>query len=413
MAQERHGERKTDITLLLWRCIVHHPNRNSTMNPLFFSLIMLLWPYHPAYPQSGAVKQVFAGAQKASTTKYRVQPAQITLEMGFGQAMGSVSDRLAKLDYQRIHTIELVYSDYPKEYPHQQLNLQRFEQIGKLLPGIFEQPHIRWRIVRQTDCLTKQAASSLFHGFVISFEEYKQTLTVDYQKNTSVIKEAYLALPAEARQFLSMGDDTLAFDVLDRNIENWQNIALVSDWTASMYLHTTQVLRWHIMRQAESNIRQFVFFNDGDAKKQDEKIVGKTGGIYSIKAADYTEVIELMRQVKDKGDGGDLPENDIEALLAAQQQFPDAGEVVLIADNRSNIRDLALVPQLKRPVRIILARIVNDDIAYIKGVYVKIALATGGSLHTRYRDYTTKQELEQLIRDILAARQELRSHRRR
>jgi hypothetical protein len=205
-----------------------------------------------------------------------------------------------------------------------------------------------------------------------------------------------------------MGKDTLAYDVLERNREHWKHVTIISDWTASMYAHTTQVLRWHLARIDESRIINFIFFNDGDHKQLSEKVVGSTGGIYATKSKDYLEVIRLMRHVKEMGDGGDLPENDMEAIIYAIEHFPESENFVLIADNRSDIRDFELLEKINRPIHIILARVFLDNVAYIKGQYLHLAMKTGGTIHTRFYDYTTPQALEQLKREIIEARRKLR-----
>lgn len=78
----------------------------------------------------------------------------------------------------------------------------------------------------------------------------------------------------------------------------------------------TAVYKW--MKQAKDktkNIRYFVFFNDGDDKINSTKVVGSTGGIYSMVANNLNQVLATMQTAIENGNGGDLPENDIEAIL--------------------------------------------------------------------------------------------------
>ena len=356
------------------------------------------------------VKTVYNQAQHITTNRYIIEEDQIAIDMSFGEASVINEEVLNNILQSNIRRVDLVYSDFPKELSFESLNINRLNNLKKRIPGLFEIDSIKWTMVRQTDCITKSQAEQLFHGFVFSTKKsLDHSIQVDYQKNISTIKETYFSLPPEDRKFLAMGNDTLAFDILERNLHNWKEVTIVSDWTASMYPYTTQILRWHISRFGESNIRNFVFFNDGDDKKTKEKELGNTGGIYAIKADSLQQVISLMKEVMEKGDGGDLPENDIESLLYSMEQFPESKEFVLIADNRSAVRDIELLMKIDRPIRIILGRIFMDDLAYIKGAYIKLAMYTGGSLHTRFNDYTNSYELEQLTKEVLQARRRLRA----
>ena len=77
------------------------------------------------------------------------------------------------------------------------------------------------------------------------------------------------------------------------------------------------------------------------------------------------------------GGGGDGPENDIEGVLAGIKEAPFFTDLILIADNYSDVRDIELVSRVNKPVKIILCGgdvDVNED-------YLNIAKATGGSIH--------------------------------
>ena len=82
-----------------------------------------------------------------------------------------------------------------------------------------------------------------------------------------------------------------------------------------------------------------------------------------------------------------LAENDLEAVLHAQHQFPEAESFVLIADNSSPVKDMYLLAQIKKPVRIMLCGANKYDLKKaIQPDYLKIAAATRGSLHTLTTD---------------------------
>jgi hypothetical protein len=75
-------------------------------------------------------------------------------------------------------------------------------------------------------------------------------------------------------------------------------------------------------------------------------------------------------------------------LIKTQERAPECKEIIMIADNFANVKDISLLEKVKKPVHIILcgARVgVNLD-------YLNIARATGGSVHT------IEQDLEDLAK---------------
>lgn len=372
-----------------------------------FKLVLLLG-VSPAYSQRQKAEQLYEKAIELTTGVYELKEDQVAINMSYGMFNSVEQSMLDTFNIDSIKHIDLVFSDFPVDQSFRELNIRRIATLGELLPGILEKEDIRWQLIRQLDCRSKPEAERLFHGFAFSVNANEQVIKADYQKNITEVKEAFLSLPPEDRRFLSMGTDTLAFDVLDRNVRNWKNVTIVSDWTASMYPYTTQVLRWHISRLEDSNISNFVFFNDGDNKKNNEKVIGETGGIYAIQSDSFRLVIDLMKYVMEQGSGEDLPENDVEALLFSIDSFPNAQALVLIADNKSAVRDIGLLNQITKPVHVVLARVFMDDVAYIRSHYLKMAIVTGGSLHTRDRDYVTAEDLEKLRREIIIRRREIK-----
>jgi hypothetical protein len=103
-------------------------------------------------------------------------------------------------------------------------------------------------------------------------------------------------------------------NVLTRN--NWTDILAVVDVTGSMQSCAAAVFKWMKLSQDKTkNIRYYVFFNDGDEKPNSAKVIGSTGGIYGIAANNLNKVLATMQSAIKNGNGGDIPENDIEAIL--------------------------------------------------------------------------------------------------
>lgn len=166
--------------------------------------------------------------------------------------------------------------------------------------------------------------------------------------------------------------------VLNRNRERWKSKMIVTDVTGSMYPYIEQVTLWHSLEMMEKQSSQYIFFNDGDQTPDRMKIIGRTGGIYSVTNGDHASIIRTMNMAMRNGSGGDAPENNIEALLKAQEIKSTNSEVILVADALSPVKDIPILEALHVPVRVILC----GSYLAICTDYLEIALKTGGSVHT-------------------------------
>lgn len=174
----------------------------------------------------------------------------------------------------------------------------------------------------------------------------------------------------------------LIFKVFDRN-KQWKNCLIVTDVTGSMYPYLAQFQLWHKLHlMANSGNHDFVFFNDGDNKPDHVKEMGSVGGIYYVNADNYDELNTTMTKSMRKGGGGDCPENNIEAVLDGLKKNPNCKEVIMIADNAATPRDLALLDQVKVPIRLVLCGTqfgINTD-------YLNMIRKNKGSIHTIEND---------------------------
>lgn len=158
-----------------------------------------------------------------------------------------------------------------------------------------------------------------------------------------------------------------------------------------MFPYTQQLFLYFKLQTLKRIERAFVFFNDGDRTPDEKKVTGKTGGIYFQKLKNYEELEKLAKAAISGGYGGDSPENDIEALIKAQAVCPECKELILIADNFSNMRDYSLMSQIQKPVRVVLC----GSYAGINTEYLDLARITKGSVHTIEEDLENLMELNE------------------
>jgi len=187
-----------------------------------------------------------------------------------------------------------------------------------------------------------------------------------------------------ARYYNPPFSDSVVTTVMRRNIHlDTSATLLVEDVTGSMYPYIYQAFDWR--RKYHSQITKYTFFNDGDNTPHHAKVIGATGGIYELESNAISKIEAHVQMVMRKGNGGDGPENNIEATLYALKQFPDSDSLIMIVDNWAPVKDIILLTELvekRKPVHVILCGYrgaINSD-------YIKIAIETKGTIHTIEED---------------------------
>jgi len=194
-------------------------------------------------------------------------------------------------------------------------------------------------------------------------------------------------------------EDSSVFRILDRHPE-WSDLAVVMDWTGSMYPYGAQLVRWHQLNLSKGVVKHLAVFNDGDDRRRNDimpnKPIGHTGGVYFLEPDNLESIIALMETVMLNGDGGDLPENDLEAVLSAAKEYPSAGKLLLISDGNSRVRDMALLSYLNVPVIIIPCGLKQQE---IHPDYLTMAWHTGGSVLLEGDELHFKEPRQELRRN--------------
>ncbi len=372
-------------------------------NLLLLVLIGLVQPM-----QAQSVNISFSSIYQLDT--FETKKANIVIPLQFGEMDFSLPDETISkhLELADSVLIRMYYSKYPqtKEY---QVNQQKMLNDGRVtnlfnhLP-ILKTKHINLEVIRQENCKNESEARQLFHGFLIFYKEKESVKTKSptakeefYKKYKHFnIKEINNEFSKEIKRMI-INKDSTTYHVFERNFASLDSIVIVADWTSSMYPYTLQLLVWQVKRAIQTNyIVGYVFFNDGDTTPDKDKKIGQTRGIYISKSADFTEALRKMEECKKNGNGGgDIEENDIEAVLKAIEEFPYAKHFILIADNFGKIRDIDLLHKVQKPIHIVLARAPKPSM--ITTDYIQVALRTGGSLHLKDRDFSTPEQLKTLL----------------
>ena len=263
--------------------------------------------------------------------------------------------------------VELWFSLHPlaNEAWQHQLNIHRLSYLFEQYPVLKELSIDQFRLKGQ--CATNENSNPklFFHGFVL-----KTTISDD-------VPDFY---DLEALEIIADKDSTV-WKVFDRQ-SNWNQMLVIADLTASMSRYTAQLLLWYQLQQKENTIKYLLFFNDGNQKTTPEKTIGQTGGFYHAVADSLNLIAQIATQTVQNGHGGDLRENDLEALLFGMSKCPHCEDIVLIADNQASPRDLVLSSKIDRPIHVLLCNTsfgINPD-------YLTLARDSGGSIHTLEED---------------------------
>lgn len=337
------------------------------MKNLLVLFLLLSWiPMISQTPPTEPEKQEMPVYEMSTFDTY------VALEMGYAKSSFKNPEIKKTWDEKRVYQIELVFTRYPYKLDkwltaYDQLLKARLKALYALDSTLFSDERITWKYVMQTDGKTEAEAKKMFHGFIIHTKKPDDKLS-DIEAITFRNKEI---------------EDSTAYNVLERHKE-WKNKLIVLDWTGSMYRYGASVLLWHRLNLETKSVKHFVFFNDGNERKSSAKRIGKTGGIYHTPADRIDSVLLKMQLVMERGNGGDADENDVEALLKSTLRLKDFEEVILIADNRSSVRDLILSKELKHPIKVILCGV--DAAHPIHEDYLTLARISGGSVHTIEKD---------------------------
>jgi hypothetical protein len=298
----------------------------------------------------------------------------VVLQMKYGES--TIVKATNALDLKKsgcnILSVDLVYTDYNGYEKQKRLNTKRITDLYFDFPELFEQSLTKWRFVEQLGYATEEGAKTLFHGVVIKYTLVPPYIPASIHSMLSDLKKEKLS-------------DTSLFRIF-RKYPKYFEEQICIDFTGSMSPYYFQVFVWMKLKESKKTMN-FTLFNDGDAKSTDSKHIGSTGGIYFCSSNSIDTVIKTAFTCISNGSGGDSPENDIEAVLSSLKKFPETKEIILIADNWSDMRDYSLLKNINKPVRVILCGTNRRGVSCaINAQYLNLAYVTKGSIHTIEQD---------------------------
>ncbi len=213
-----------------------------------------------------------------------------------------------------------------------------------------------------------------------------------YSYSTSAPPKKEIKIPGIDYSKIKATNSALAVvQILQRN--KWENSALVVDVTGSMAQYSAQIIEY-LKAELTNKTNPFTkvcFFNDGNRLSDKAKKIGATGGIYISTITTIEDVLAGMIKVMEAGDGGDISENNIEALIKTQDSCSTCTSLVMVADNYATPRDLSLIQKVTKPVHVIVCT--NSPV--LNECYLTIAYRTKGSVHFNGKDITNIHTFEE------------------
>ena len=383
------------------------------------------------YAQS--IKSSFSSISQLDTAL--LANAKIVIPMQFGETNIVFNRKNLAKELSKADTVflKLYYSKFPQEADFQEkvqkfVNEERIKNLFKDFP-ILNTKNINIELIGQENCHNLEEAKALFHGFLIDYElittsnpPAKTEITIIAEKENKPMAKEKTDATKNKREIFDLGSinnefskdvkrkhigrDSISYLAFERNIAHWDSIVIVADWTSSMYPYTLQLLIWQMQNLQQTNkILGYVFFNDGDKTPDNQKKIGQIGGIYVSNSPNLAEALQKMDECKKNGNGGgDFDENNMEAVLVAIRQFPNAKSIIMVSDNYGKIKDLDLLNEVKKPVHVILARL--PHLRFLTEDYLQVAIKTNGSLHLKNTDYQTIEELQSLLSEVQLLKEE-------
>ncbi|MVM36179.1 hypothetical protein GO755_39570 [Spirosoma sp. HMF4905] len=207
-------------------------------------------------------------------------------------------------------------------------------------------------------------------------EQLQQSQRVAFSPEETTIKQQMLTG--------DFGSDSTSYQTLARNLRSWPDAVIICDLTTSMYPYSTQLFAWFRKNARNPTIKGIVFFTDCDSLGQQTRAGGPAGRMFVTSDLNLANALPIMVDAaRNTLHNDDDAENDVEALLVAQQTFPEAKHLILMADNISTVKDMALLNKLHKPVHVVLCGTTGSDTTLaFQSDYYTIASHTQGSLHT-------------------------------
>lgn len=357
------------------------PKKNVSATSLcFFTLFTLLLASQMLWAQPKKMSVAVNINLKVDTVRLRVfnpnipdenkNIKSVVLKMKYGESviMNPKDADVLNESGTYVTSVDIIYTDFHKVDVQDILNRKRITELYFLCPQMFSQSMIKWRYVQQLGYNKEEEARRLFHGILVKY------IKIPVYKPLS-LKEMIADIAKRTK------DDTAYYKIFSK-AGDLKDELICADLTGSMSPYYFQLFSW-LSLKGSKQFHQYAFFNDGDNAPDYAKKTGNVGGVYLFSSNSIDTVTAYAYKCIYAGCGGDAPENNIEAALKGLKKFPDVKKIIMLADNWADMRDYALISELKVPVKVIICGVNYMGIkSPVNPQYLDLARKTGGTVHT-------------------------------
>ena len=212
----------------------------------------------------------------------------------------------------------------------------------------------------------------------------------DFKLIEANIKQVVLqdqeALSANNNYYTEMGDEIKA--IFYRNKNEWKQKRIVANIDCSMYKYIDELMVWNYSDEAEQENNTYWLFNGFNYNNNhDGKDSPRSRGIFQVQKNTVEGFFNTIDKIVNFSCRGNRLENVVEALILGSDGKKADEDLLFIADNYSDVKDLHKLKELKVPVHVLLTASeygVNEN-------YLEIAYHSGGSIHTASQDIQAAQ----------------------
>ncbi|MFT7606473.1 MAG: hypothetical protein ACI8VT_004076, partial [Saprospiraceae bacterium] len=186
--------------------------------------------------------------------------------------------------------------------------------------------------------------------------------------------------------YAEMGDEIKA--IFYRNKDQWNQKRIIANIDCSMYQYVDELMVWNYSNASEQKNNTYWLFNGFNySNNHDGEDSPRSRGIFQVPQNNVEGFFNTIDKIVNFSCRGSRLENVVEALILGADGKTPEEDLLFIADNYSDVKDLDKLVDLKVPVHVLLTASqygINEN-------YLEIAYHSGGSIHTSNQDIGASQ----------------------
>jgi hypothetical protein len=194
------------------------------------------------------------------------------------------------------------------------------------------------------------------------------------------------ALTANQNYYTEIGDEIKS--IFYRNKDQWSQKRIIANIDCSMYQYVDELMVWNYSNESEQKNNSYWLFNGFNyGGGHDGEDSPRSRGIFHVPQNNVEGFFTTIDKIVNFSCRGSRLENVVEALILGAEGKTPEEDLLFIADNYSDVKDLDKLKDLKVPVHVLLTASeygVNEN-------YLEIAYQSGGSVHTTNQDIDAEQ----------------------